>query len=196
MELDARCLAHALGDEARIASTRNAGIAAQLPEDGLGGKPGQRDVAEVGAMSAPAVPRRIAHEASAYRAQMDVAHELQKIRIVIDQQCFIAALEQRAAAVELTIESLRVPKRQILERTGQRALAGLHSEMNVVVHQAKAMHAVAEAFDSFAQQRVEALAILVIEEDIALLVAAPDDVIEATGDMQAGFARHGSTAFR
>ena len=27
MELDARCLAHALSDEARIASTRNAGIA-------------------------------------------------------------------------------------------------------------------------------------------------------------------------
>ena len=55
--------------------------------------------------------------------------------------------------------------------------------MNVVAHQAKPMDAVAEALDTFAQQCIEALTILVVEENVALFVAAPDDVVEPTGDM-------------
>jgi hypothetical protein len=63
--------------------------------------------------------------------------------------------------------------------------------MNVVGHQAEAVHAVAETLDTLAQQSQEALAIVIVEEDLALFIAAPDDMVKSTGDMKAGFAGHG-----
>jgi len=101
-------------------------------------------------MSTPRVLHRIAHDARAHGIQMDVADQLQQVVVMVDQQGLVAALEQMAYASALTVERLSVAKRQILKWPRQRLVTRLQSQMNVVAHQAKAVHAVTETLDAFA----------------------------------------------
>jgi hypothetical protein len=52
------------------------------------------------------------------------------------------------------------------------------------------MHTVCDAASTFLEQTIKHHPVLVCEEDILALVAAQDDMLESTGQVQAWFARH------
>jgi hypothetical protein len=52
------------------------------------------------------------------------------------------------------------------------------------------MHTVCDAASTFLEQTIKHHPVLVCEEDILALVAAQDDMLEPTGQVQAWFARH------
>jgi len=52
------------------------------------------------------------------------------------------------------------------------------------------MHTVGEAASTFLEQTIKHHPVLVFEEDILAVVAAQDDMLEPTGQVQAWFARH------
>ena len=60
----------------------------------------------------------------------------------------------------------------------------------MICHQAEGVNPVAEARHAFRHEFIEAIPVLWREEDVLVGVAAQDDVIEAAGDVKAGFAGH------
>jgi hypothetical protein len=58
--------------------------------------------------------------------------------------------------------------------------------MHMVGHQTEGMHTVCEAASAFLEQTIKQHPVLVPEEDILPVVAAQDDVIEATGQVHRG----------
>jgi hypothetical protein len=60
----------------------------------------------------------------------------------------------------------------------------------MIGYQAESMHTVCEAASTFLDQTIKHHPVLVFEEDILAVVAAQDDMLEPTGQVQAWFARH------
>jgi hypothetical protein len=66
----------------------------------------------------------------------------------------------------------------------------------MVGHEAEAVEPRAEALATFFEQGLEALAVGLGKEDIRAAVAAQHHVVEAAGDVKAGFADHGERLIR
>ena len=100
------------------------------------------------------------------------------------------SLEQMTAPLLAAIEVTGIAQRQVLRPLGQRLGSHLKGQMHVVAHQAESMHAVAETADAFIEQAIERQAVFVLEEEILAVVAAQDDMIKSTGQVQAWLAGH------
>jgi hypothetical protein len=62
--------------------------------------------------------------------------------------------------------------------------------VQVIGHGAKAVNSMAKAFHPLLQQQIKVITVIVTEKDRLSTVATQRDVIETTGNMNAGFARH------
>lgn len=89
-----------------------------------------------------------------------------------------------------SVDVPRVAQRQVLQPFRQRLRPHLQSQVHMIGHQAESMHTVCEAASTFLDQTIKHHPVLVFEEDILAVVAAQDDMIEPTGQVQAWFARH------
>jgi hypothetical protein len=63
----------------------------------------------------------------------------------------------------------------------------------MVGHQAEGVHLVVEAFGPLLEQKIEAIAVLILEEDVLFTVTTKNYMVDCIGRMYAGFAGHGKT---
>jgi hypothetical protein len=109
----------------------------------------------------------------------------------LDQQGLVATLEQVPHPTLRAIDVTRVAKRQVLHAARQWCVAGLQGQMHVVGHQTKRVHPVTEPSTPLFEQGVQHLAVLRVEKDLLLRVATQDDVVQTTGQVNAGLSGHG-----
>jgi len=180
----------AIIDEAGIAGAGSAPAGAELPQHPVGGQPRQIIVSKIGPVAAIGVSGGLLDHAGAHRVQVDVAHQCQSVAILIDEVGFEAALEEMSGALEPRVEVAGVAEGEVLHARGQRLIADLERQVQVIGHQAEGVYPVAETRDTLGHELIEAAAIFRGKEDVLPGVAAQDDVVEAAGDVQARLAGH------
>jgi hypothetical protein len=89
------------------------------------------------------------------------------------------------------VDPLGITEGKVLHDAGERDVAYLDCQMNMVHHEAIGMDSMAETLDSFLKKEIEAGAVFVGKKDILPGIAPQDDMIEGAGKMEAGFACHG-----
>ena len=177
-------------DEARVAGARNVDTGAELPQHPVGGQPGQRLVSEIGPVTAVGVSGSLLDHAGAHRIEMDVAHQRKSVAIPIDEEGLEAAFKEVACAFTPCIDIARIAEGEVLHAGGQGLLARLEGEVQMIGHQAEGMNPVAESTHTILDQFIEPRAVFSAEEDVLTGVPAQDDMVEAAGHVQAGFASH------
>jgi hypothetical protein len=95
---------------------------------------------------------------------MNVADKLEKIAVRIDQDSLEPALKEMPRSSEPPVYPGRIAKAEILHRTGQGNFAALKSHVDVVCHETECTGSVLIAFKHFLEQKIEAAAVLIIEE--------------------------------
>ncbi len=181
---------HASKDEDRISLSRRMVIFLKLRQDKFGAQPGELIITEISVMTAPLVISRRGNHASPDRIQMDVSGQLKQVIVSIDQNRLIAPLKQVSAPILAIIHPARIPEGQVMHPFGERLLPYLQYKVDVVVHQAKGMDAVAEAFGAFLKQQKQSETIDVSQKDILPGIAAQNDMIDSTREMNTRFAGH------
>jgi hypothetical protein len=83
-----------------------------------------------------------------------------------------------------------VAKAEILHQTGEANFATLQCHVDVVRHEAESMDAMAIALHAFLEQKVETIAVFVIEEDVLVSVAAQYYMVQSSRIMNARLACH------
>lgn len=147
---------------------------------------------KVSAVTTPDIGTRCPDHLRSDRVQMQVAHQRQAITILIDKERVEAPLKHVPDLSAPGIEIAGVSKRKVLHAGGQLNVTDLQNEVQVIGHQAEGMNPVAEADNAFRKQVVEILSVVTGEEHILPSIAAQNDVVQTTGNMQSGFASHGT----
>ncbi|MNC84619.1 hypothetical protein D3C83_01770 [compost metagenome] len=179
-------------DEAGIAGAGKAGAGAELPEHPVRRQPGQVIASEISPVAAVGVSRGLPDHPSAHRVEVDVANQGEPVGISIDEVSLEAAFEQVTNPLEPCVEVAGVAEGKVLHADGQRAIASLKGEVQMIGHQAEGVDPVAVTLDPFSEEFVEALPVFLLEENVLARIAAQDNVIEATGHVEARFASHES----
>lgn len=83
-----------------------------------------------------------------------------------------------------------VPEGEVLHDARERDVGDLDGHMNVIRHQAEGVHLVPVPRDPLLKQEVEAITVLVLEEDVLSAVSTEDHVVDGTGIVDAGLPGH------
>jgi len=121
---------------------------------------------------------------------MNIAHQRKSIAVLVHEVSFEAALEQVSHPFQPRIDVAGVAEGEVLHACGQGLIPGLEGQVQVIGHEAKGVHAVAEARRALSYEFVELVSILRGKEDVLPGVAAQDNVVEAARNVEAGFAGH------
>ncbi len=81
-------------------------------------------------------------------------------------------------------------KRETLHDARERDRPDLNDQVDVIVHQAKGMHPMTEALNTFLHEKVKVSAILSVNKYVCTAIAAQHDIVDGTGIMDAGFTGH------
>jgi hypothetical protein len=77
-----------------------------------------------------------------------------------------------------------------LHDTGERDVANLDSQVNMVCHQTKGENTVAVPFDTFLDEKEKPATVFGVKENVLTAIAAKDDMVQRTGIVKAGFTGH------
>jgi hypothetical protein len=89
----------------------------------------------------------------------------------------------------LPVGPLRVPLRYLLHDPRQGSIAHLDLQVDVVRHETKGENAVVKLI-GYIQSGIKTEAILVIVEDVLVVIAAEDNMVDGTGRVYARFPWH------
>jgi len=121
---------------------------------------------------------------------MDVTDQFQQISLPITQDRLIPALEEVPNAPMPPVVVLRVSKLCPLHDLGQRNLAGLKQQVDVVGHQHVGIKLKVVPLSVMLQSLQVSSAILLVPEDVLTLVASGDDVVEGALKLNPWLACH------
>jgi len=124
-----------LVEESGVGTARLADRGAELREDKVHILCRESSLAEENGVAGPRVGVESLDgdgQPGAYRVQMDVAHELEKVRVLFDQNVFEAVLEEVAAAAVDAVEGGGVGAEPALREAGDREVAGTQECVRVL----------------------------------------------------------------
>ena len=128
------------GDELAVFSQSLGPCPAELSENPVRGEAGMGLLlAGSGQIAGPFPVAGALHHAGAYRIQDNVSTGLQEMRILLDDDRFVSALEKMACSMAPVIEELGVNAVHLAHAEGEVSIRGFNEEMIVVVHQAVGM---------------------------------------------------------
>ena len=177
-------------DESRKTCAGDSYTGTKLSQDPVGGKPRQVLSSEISPETAMGVGGGLRDHASANRVEVDIAHQGEAVGIPIDEVGPEAALEQMSHPFQSRIDVAGIAEGEVLHAGGQRWIPSLEGQVHVIGHEAERVHSVAEARHALRNQFIETATITWGKEDLLPGVAAQDNVVEAAGDVQSGFAGH------
>ena len=126
---------------------------------------------------------------------MDVADQLEQIRVFFDENRLEAILEQVAAAAVAAVEDDGVAGEHAAHDGGEGRTAGAQEQVEVVRHEAPGEQARAGGLDAAGEALEKLLSIAVMLEDDAAFDTAGDHVVQSVGSIEARAARHRGHAY-
>src|SRR3989339_1863907 len=121
---------------------------------------------------------------------MDVTDQFQQISLPITQDRLIPALEEVPNAPMPPVVVLRVSKLYPLHDLGQRNLAGLKQQVDMVGHQHVGIKLKVAPLSVMLYSLKVGSAVLIVSKDVLPLVASGDDMVESALKLNPWFACH------
>ena len=123
---------------------------------------------------------------------MDVAHQSQQVGISIHDECLVPPLKEVPHPPVPPVEVLRVGRLHARHDPREGMPARLHSQVHMVVHQAKRQQPESELLSVVRQPRQVSGSVAVVAEHCPALVAPNNDVVHDTRSFQPPRASHAS----
>ncbi len=142
-------------------------------------------------MAAPRIFFICCDQTSPYRVVMDIANQLEKITVPLHQHGFVTALEEMAGSFLPPVDPAGITEREILHTARQRNIANLQGHMDMVGHEAKGVNPIAKPTGPFLKQKVETIAVSIVQKDNLPAVSPENHMIKSTRKMDAWFTCHG-----
>ena len=149
--------------------------------DSIGVQPARRWLdADVGSIARPLPVRGRLDHRGPHGIQLDVAAQLKKIGVPVDDDRLEPPLEQMAHDAVAPIEGLRVHGIDVAHEPREICLVGMNDEVVVIAHQAVRHDGRLEPVRRLGKQLQEALSISVVHKDRLAPVATCSDVIDGS----------------
>jgi hypothetical protein len=179
-----------LGDELSIARPRQL-LASELRQcpvhlqpTGNLPQPGSRAV-----VAPPPLASRL-YKPGPDRIENNVPGQLQKMRLLLDQDGLEPSLHQVTVSLVSPVEPLRVDAVEVSHAPGQVGFGRFDQQMEVVAHQNEAMQSPFEALDSLSEDVQEAFPVSFVSKDVSPFVPPTRDMPDSTGMLQPQRSRH------
>ena len=121
---------------------------------------------------------------------MDIAHQLQKIAVLLTKDGFVPVLKQVPPAAMAAVVAGGVPGQQTPHHGGDGNAAGAQQKMKMVGYQGPSVADGLSLFNNSAQPVEKIVPIMIVGKDVAPLDTANDDVMQSAGGVSAGLAGH------
>jgi hypothetical protein len=121
---------------------------------------------------------------------MDVAHELQQIGILLAEDGLITVLEKMPAAPVATVEAYRIPGKQPLHYSRYRHISGPQQQVEMVRYERPGVTGGSRLSENLTEPAEKILPVRVIPVNTAALNPAADNMVQRSGGINAGSARH------
>ncbi len=141
-------------------------------------------------MAAPRIFFRSGYHTGTNRVEVDIAHHFEKIAVPIHQYGFVAPLKEMSGSFLPPVDPSGITKREILHAAGQRDIANLQGNMNMIAHEAKGVDPIAKPESAFLKQEIETGVVSVGQKNILPAVAPEKNMIKSTRKMDAWFPCH------
>lgn len=169
------------GDELTVFFNRLGLRPAELTEDPIRGQAGVGQfITRRGQVTGPFPVPRLLHHAGSDRVQDHVTANFQKMRIFLDNDRLVSALEEMAGPPAPVIEELGIDPVHLTHAEAEVPVRGLDEEMIVVVHQTVGVTKPVVALIGMLERPKEVFAVQIILEYGFLFVAARGHMIDCT----------------
>jgi hypothetical protein len=121
---------------------------------------------------------------------MDVAHQLQQIGILLAEDGFITVLEKMPAAPVPPVEAHRIPGEQPLHYRRYRHIPGPQQQVEMVRHEGPCVAGGSRLSENLTEPAEKILPVQVIPVNTAALNPTADNMLQRSGGINAGSARH------
>ena len=186
-------LRDARGHEGAIGRAGPAGLPREPRQDVGRCLPGAGHAAAKGGVACPGVALQLpqlANEAPAERVEMDVAHQLQQVGVLLDDDGSVPVLEEAAHPLVPAIEGSGVAGEQGSHAPGQGAGPRPHHKVGVVREQGSGVDGPGPALRQGREARDKIRPLLVIPEDDPVLDPPHHHVVQDARRIQARATRH------
>ena len=134
----------------------------------------------------------VADQAGSQRVEVDVAHQLQKIRIFFADHGFVSVLKKVAAALVSFVKGNGIPGHEAAHDFAERGGTCAQKEMKMVWNQSPGVALCFGFLENDAQAFEEGLAVLVISKDFSFFYPSGHHVLEEAGSVESWLAWHSS----
>jgi hypothetical protein len=124
---------------------------------------------------------------------MDIPYERKKIGVFIAENGFVSIFEQVAGAAVFAVEVLGVPGEELPHDRGDALFAAPEQDMDMIAHEHPGVYRARCFLDGHAKPIKKPGFIFVISEYSGFVDPSHHDVVQGSGDIQAGLARHGTS---
>ena len=121
---------------------------------------------------------------------MDVAHQLQQIGILLAEDGFITVLEKMPAAPVATVKAYRIPGKQPLHYSRDRNISGPQQQVEMVRHEGPSVTGGPRLSENLTEPAEKILPVRVISVNTPALNPTADNMLQRSGGINAGSARH------
>ena len=121
---------------------------------------------------------------------MYITDKFQQVSISINENGLVPSLEEMADTSALLVEPGRITQHKILHQSRKRNIRNLKKQVNVVSHEAKSMDAIPKSYGPLLKKLVKVVPVRVLEEKGIASIAANNDVIKRTREMNTWFTWH------
>ena len=144
-------------------------------------------------MPAPRIPRKgaeVGHHVRPDGIQVEVADELQEIRLLLHHDGFVPILEEMAHTLVAAVERPRIPREERPHAAGQGALSRPEQQMGVVREQGPRVHGERPVLRQRGEAADEVGAVRIVPEEGGPLDSPHHHVVEGLRRIEARLARH------
>ncbi len=121
---------------------------------------------------------------------MNVANEFEKIIVLLHEDSPVATLEKMTWPAGFPIKVARITASDESHESGEGLRASLDSHMDVIAHPAIRVDAVFISREPLFEKGLPPPSIIVNTKNWLSAVTAQNNVVQATGQVEPGFARH------
>ncbi len=128
--------------------------------------------------------------AGSKRIEMDVANQGKEIIVFIAEDGFVAVLEEMAGAAVTSVEVQGVPGEELAHESRDARLVAFEENVYVIVQQCPGIDCAFSLGQDQPESFEEPAFVFVVTENVCLVDSSNHDVVQGTGDIQAGLAWH------
>lgn len=184
---------HSLGDKLAVSRPRRRKPVTEEKEYQLGTQAIHLTIPQQTGVPAP---RRmiegghVRHKPGPQGVEMNVPDELEEVAVLLANDRFVTVLEKMTDALVTTIEADSIPRQQTAHERSERALIGTKKEVKMIGDEGPGQTVGPGLLEQSRKPVNKGLPIMIIDKDRGFFDAPDDDMLQNTGDVQAGFSWH------